>query len=117
MKNKVLLGGSALAMPFILSGAYANTLTRMIPDLYNGLDVVSRELVGMIPSVYRNVSAERAAVDQSIVYPVTEAATLQDTTPAMRFRNRLIKLLVMERLPFPNRRILASVGLVKSSAA
>lgn len=80
-----LRSGSALAAPFILSGAYAsaNTLTRLIPELYAGLDVVSRELVGMIPSVYRNASAERAAVGQSIVYPITEEATLQDTVPAM----------------------------------
>jgi hypothetical protein len=77
------LTSSALAAPFILSGAYANTLTRLIPDLYAGLDVVSREMIGFIPAVYRNASAEKAAVGQSVVYWVTEESTLQDTTPAM----------------------------------
>ena len=81
-----LLLSSALAAPYIghLSAyAAANTLTRMIPELYAGLDVVSRELVGFIPSVFRNANAERAAVGQSVVYWITEAATLSDTVPAM----------------------------------
>lgn len=61
----------------------ANDLTAIIPDLYEGLDVVSRELVGFIPSVFRNASAERAAVGQSIVYPIAPAPTRFNVTPAM----------------------------------
>ena len=38
----------------------ANTLTNLIPDLYTALDVVSRELVGMIPGVTRDASGDRA---------------------------------------------------------
>lgn len=60
-----------------------NILTRLIPDLYAGLDVVSRELVGFIPSVTRNTSAERASLGQSIVYPIAPTLTAVDISPAM----------------------------------
>lgn len=70
----------------ILSGAYpsANVLTNLMPDLYAGLDVVSRELVGLIPSVLLNANAmERAAVGQTIIYPISQASSTFDVTPAM----------------------------------
>ncbi len=63
--------------------AYANTLTRLIPDLYAGLDVVSRELVGYIPSVSRDSTAERAAVGQAIVWHVMPNQSAFNITPAM----------------------------------
>lgn len=63
--------------------AYANGLTAIIPSLYQGMDVVSRELVGFIPSAFRNSNAERAAVGQSIVYDVAPTPTAFDVTPAM----------------------------------
>ena len=44
----------------------ANTLTSLIPDVYAALDVVSRELVGVIPSVARNASADRVAKGQTL---------------------------------------------------
>lgn len=61
----------------------ANTLTNLVPDLYSALDKVSRELVGFIPAVGRNSTAERAAVGESVRVPVTPTANVADITPAM----------------------------------
>lgn len=85
MKNSVAIINASRIAPFILSGAYAsaNTLTGLIPDLYAGLDVVSRELVGMIPSVTRNVSAERAAVGENVTYHIAPTTASSNVTPAM----------------------------------
>lgn len=87
MRNRVLLASSvALAAPYIghlAAYGHDNTLTRLIPDLFESVDVVSRELVGMIPSVYRNASAERAAVGESIVYPIAPVMAAVDIVPSM----------------------------------
>jgi hypothetical protein len=64
-------------------GAYANTLTGLLPSLYAGMDVVSRELVGLIPGVSRSASAERAAVGQSVTYHIAPDANVSDVVPAM----------------------------------
>ena len=60
-----------------------NILTNLIPDLYEGLDVVSRELVGFVPSVARNSNAERAAVGESVIVPISVPTAAGNTTPAM----------------------------------
>jgi hypothetical protein len=61
----------------------ANTLTGLIPDLYEALDQVSRELTGFIPAVSRDSRAERAALNQSVVVPITGASTAADNTPGV----------------------------------
>jgi len=60
-----------------------NTLTGLIPVLYESLDVVSRELTGFIPAVYKNSNAERAALNESITYPITSPSSLIDVTPGV----------------------------------
>lgn len=59
----------------------ANTLTNLVPDLFEVLDVVSRELVGLIPSVSGSFTAQRAAKDQTIRNPVAPASSAADVTP------------------------------------
>lgn len=51
----------------------ANTLTSLIPDLYEALDVVSRELTGFIPAVTRDSSIERAALNENVLVPITQS--------------------------------------------
>jgi plastocyanin len=91
MSKQVLMAHGGLARiiatgqaPAINHSVYhANTLTNLVGDLYAGLDVVSRELVGFIPSATRNVAAERAAVGQAVVWSVTSQQSARDVVPAM----------------------------------
>lgn len=59
----------------------ANTLTSLTPDLFEAMDVVSRELVGLIPAVSRDSSAERAAVGQTIRSFVAPASSASSISP------------------------------------
>ncbi len=65
----------------------ANTLTGLLPTLYESLDIVSRELVGFIPAVTRDAQATRAALNQSILVPVTQPTTLQNVVPGVTAPN------------------------------
>jgi hypothetical protein len=79
----------ALAMPAILrsplmfTGPQANILTGLLPDLMAGLEVVSRELVGIIPVITRSANMERAALNQDVTYPISPLMKTHDNTPAM----------------------------------
>lgn len=59
----------------------ASTLTNLIPYMYEGLDKVSRELVGFIPAVSRDSSAAGAALNQTINIPVVGAVSGGDIAP------------------------------------
>jgi hypothetical protein len=61
----------------------ANTLTDLIPSLYNAADTVANELVGLIPSVTMNSSAEMVAKDQVIRIPKTSIQSLVAITPGV----------------------------------
>lgn len=61
----------------------ANTLTDLIPDLYEALDIVSRERVGMIPAVRRDAQIARAALNENVVIPITPEASSATNTPAV----------------------------------
>lgn len=61
----------------------ANTITGLLPTLYESLDVISREMVGFIPAVSRDTSAERASLNQTIMVPIAPQGTLADNTPAV----------------------------------
>jgi len=61
----------------------ANTITDLIPDVYSAMDIVSRELVGFIPSVTRDATTERAAVGQTVRSFKTRAASTGNITPGV----------------------------------
>jgi hypothetical protein len=59
----------------------ANTLTGLIPTIYKGMDTVSRELVGFVPSVSRDTSESMASLNQVIRVPVATIGDIGDVTP------------------------------------
>ena len=63
--------------------AYGNNLTAIIPDLYEGMDVVSRELTGFIAGASRAPGVEAAALNQNVRYLVSPELVAQDTVAQM----------------------------------
>lgn len=64
-----------------LYGLQVNTLTNLIPTLYQALDVVSRELVGFIAGVSRDSGVERVALNQTVNIPVVPPIVGGNITP------------------------------------
>lgn len=62
----------------------ANTLTNLIPSAYKALDVVSRELTGLIAAVNVDAAADVIAKGQTIYSPVVPTGeSVGNITPAM----------------------------------
>jgi hypothetical protein len=59
----------------------SNTITGLLPTLYEALDVVSREQVGFIPACTLDAQAARGAVGQTVLSHIAPAATTGDVTP------------------------------------
>lgn len=60
-----------------------NTLTSLIPSMTEALDIVSRELVGMVPAVRRDTGVERVALNQDLIIPITPEASTATNTPGV----------------------------------
>lgn len=60
----------------------ANTLTGLIPTLYEALNIVSREMTGFINAVNRDSNVERAALNETVRVPIVGGGQLEDATPA-----------------------------------
>ena len=60
----------------------ANTIpSELIQAVYSSLDVISREMVGAIPAVLRDSTADRAAVGQTVYSFVAPASSASDIAP------------------------------------
>jgi hypothetical protein len=60
-----------------------NTLTNLLPNLYADLDVVSRELTGLIPAVTLDASLARGKVGQNVYIPQAPVNTSANVEPSM----------------------------------
>ena len=64
-----------------------NLLTGLIPTVYEALDIVGRELVGVIPGVTLDSNITRAALGQVVSSPVAPAATFSNVVPGVTAPN------------------------------
>ena len=60
----------------------SNTLSGLLPIMYNAMNVVSREQVGIIQAVSRDATAEMAAINATVRSPVVGAMAAADITAA-----------------------------------
>lgn len=61
--------------------ANLNSLTGLVPVIYEAMDVVAREQVGFVSAVTKDASAESAALNQPIRSHVTPKVAATDITP------------------------------------
>jgi hypothetical protein len=81
-----MLGRFFVCVNPAITGVYdmtTNVLTNLLPNLYADLDVVSRELTGLIPAVTLDASLARGKVGQSVYIPTAPSNTSTAITPAM----------------------------------
>lgn len=57
------------------------TLNGLLPVIYNAMEVISREQIGMIPAVSRDSGAERAAINETVRSPSVGPMVAEDLTP------------------------------------
>ncbi len=60
----------------------ANSLTGLYQTIYAAMNVVSRELIGMIPAVSKDSQAEQVTLNQSIRSPIVPAPAVTDIAPS-----------------------------------
>lgn len=60
----------------------ANTITAILPILQDSATVVGREQVGFIPACYKNTSAARAGLNQTVNYDIVPTMSSASVTPA-----------------------------------
>lgn len=65
----------------------ANTLTGLIPTLYEALHQAHREMIGFIPAVSRDPRLERAALNEVVRSPIGVAGDGEDITPGVNPAN------------------------------
>jgi hypothetical protein len=65
----------------------SNTLTGLIPNLYEALDTLSHELIGFIPAVRTDTQVARAAKGQVVVSAVAPPSLAADITPGVTAPN------------------------------
>lgn len=60
----------------------SNSFSAILPILQDAANVVGREQVGFIPASFKNLSASRAALNQTVNYPIVPALSSASVTPA-----------------------------------